>query len=149
MRQRPSARLLIVDEGGRLLLFRFEHRGAASQVFWATPGGALDPGESYEAAARRELLEETGLAIADPGPQVARRQAAFDMPDGERVEADERFFLIRVSGLELSREGWTALERAVMTDHRWWTEAELRRSHEQIWPENLADMLAGLLPRGL
>ena len=30
---------------------------------WATPGGALEPGEDPEAAARREVLEETGLEL--------------------------------------------------------------------------------------
>src|SRR5579862_6383823 len=98
MRDRPSSRLLIVDADGRLLLFRFEHRQGPlqGQRYWATPGGSLDLGETYEAAACREMLEETVLRIRDPGPQVAQREAIFQVPSGEFVRADERFFLIRV-----------------------------------------------------
>jgi 8-oxo-dGTP pyrophosphatase MutT (NUDIX family) len=75
MRERPSSRLLVIDPSKRVLLFRFEHKkGAlAGQNFWATPGGALDPGESYEQDACRELLEETGLSVDDPGPMVNQR----------------------------------------------------------------------------
>ena len=112
------ARAPIVPTAGhrsaeRILLFRFEHRQGplAGQQFWATPGGALDPGESYAQAACRELLEETGLMVDDPGPQVGQRIASFQMPDGEMVRADERFFLVRVSALEISTERWTDLER--------------------------------------
>ncbi|MDI1364297.1 MAG: NUDIX domain-containing protein, partial [bacterium] len=97
MRARPSSRLLVVVQESRLLLFRFEHKAGplAGQAFWATPGEGLDPGESYEVTACRELLEETGLRIDHPGPQVGRRQVTFLTPAGERVAADERFFLVR------------------------------------------------------
>jgi 8-oxo-dGTP diphosphatase len=69
--RRPSSRLLVVDAQNRVLLFKFNHtRGALSgQQFWATPGGGLDPGETYEQAACRELFEETGLTVDHPGPQ--------------------------------------------------------------------------------
>jgi 8-oxo-dGTP diphosphatase len=68
--ERPSSRLLIVNQDSRLLLFKFYRDGAlAGPIFWATPGGGLDSDESYEAAARREMLEETGVRIDDPGPQ--------------------------------------------------------------------------------
>lgn len=144
MRERPSSRLLVIDSEGRLLLFRFEHRAGplAGQVFWATPGGGLDPGESYEDAACRELLEETGLRIDHPGRQVGRRQVSFQMPDGDRVTADERFFLVRVEETDISDARWTALERTVMTEHRWWSATTLRATTEQVWPDNLPDLLA-------
>jgi 8-oxo-dGTP pyrophosphatase MutT (NUDIX family) len=143
MRERPSSRLLIVSGEHRVLLFRFEHKRGplAGRVYWATPGGGLDPGESFEAAACRELLEETGLHIHDPGPQVARREASFQLPTGEMVTADERFFLIRIDDLEVSAENWTELEHDVMSAHRWWSHADLKSTTDQIWPENLAEML--------
>ena len=143
MRERPSSRLLVIDPLQRILLFRFEHKQGplAGQQFWATPGGALDPGESYAQAACRELLEETGLLVDDPGPEVSQRIATFQMPDGDMVRADERFFLVRVSALEISTERWTDLEREVMAVHHWWTVAELRSTTEQVWPEDLTELL--------
>jgi len=143
MRERPSCRLLVIDPDDRLLLFRFAHKSGplAGQVFWATPGGGLDPGESYEDAARRELLEETGFAIDDPGPQVARRQVEFRTPEGETVTADERFFLVRVAAFDLSSARWTELEREVMAEHRWWSASDLRSTVEQVWPDDLPDLL--------
>jgi hypothetical protein len=57
------------------------------------------------------------------------------------VFADERYFLIELSQLAVSAENWTTLEREVMSDHRWWSQAEVRTATDQIWPENLAQML--------
>ena len=143
IRERPSSRLLVVDAQLNILLFRFEHRAGplAGTVFWATPGGGLDPGESYEDAACRELMEETGKRIDHPGPQVARRRAHFRAPDGEMVAADERFFLIRGADGQVASDGWTDLERVVMGEHRWWSPVELRATVDQVWPEDLAEML--------
>jgi 8-oxo-dGTP pyrophosphatase MutT (NUDIX family) len=143
MRRRPSARLLILDPCGRVLLFRFVHKDGAlaGEDYWATPGGGLEDGETFKPAAIRELLEETGIRVKDIGPEVSRREVVLQLPDGERVIADERYFLVKSDDASLSRDGWTAQELAVMADHKWWSQAELLRTKAIVWPEDLLAML--------
>ena len=72
---------------------------------------------------------------------LSPREFELLLPDGERVWAQERFFVVRVADRRLSREGWTALEQEVMADHRWWSPAELASTPATVWPERLADLL--------
>ncbi|MBZ6077031.1 NUDIX hydrolase [Microvirga puerhi] len=144
MRRRPSARLLLLDPLGRVLLFRFSHqRGPlAGQTYWATPGGGVEEGETFEEAAIRELGEETGLHVDVIGPEAGRQEFVLQLPDGEYVIAEERFFFVRTENTALTRDSWTALEREIMTDHRWWSTDELACTSDTVWPADLATMLA-------
>lgn len=125
-----------------MLLFRFDPPDRPP--FWCTPGGALDPGESYENAALRELQEETGI-IADPGPQVARKVAEFITIEGVPVIADERYFRVVMSPDanpdDIDTGGHIALERQVMRSWRWFTADELAALDEAFFPEDLATLL--------
>lgn len=77
-----GAAILIVDEQDRLLLLKRSDSGA-----WGPPGGATEPGEVVEEAARRETLEETGLQVGDmslfgvfSGPELF-----YKYPNGDEV----------------------------------------------------------------
>lgn len=72
MRRRLSARLLILDEAGRILLFRFVYKRGplAGQDFWGTPGDGVEGDETLEQAALRELVEETGLRRDSVGSEI-------------------------------------------------------------------------------
>ena len=95
-------------------------------------------------AARRELFEETGLIVADPGPEVARRVVDFRLPDGRLSHVDQRFFLLRTEPFEPSPTGWTEEERRVLIEHRWWTTAQIAASEDTIWPDDLPEILSTL-----
>ncbi len=148
MRQRPSSRLLVLDPADRVLLlyFHFQTRERVEKRFWATPGGGLEGDETFEEAARRELLEETGLSD-DLGPQLAVNHVVYELPEGDTVQAEERFFLVRTGSADISIDGQSALERHVIREHRWWSVDELRSSREQIYPEELTELVLGCLPR--
>lgn len=57
-RPRHEGALVAVHVGPALLLVRSSYRRE-----WNFPGGGVHPGEAPEAAARRELAEEIGLAV--------------------------------------------------------------------------------------
>ena len=138
LRLRRAARIIVVDPEGRALMFRFDVSGRPP--FWVTAGGECELDESFEDAARRELLEETGI-IADPGPQIARMTPEFVTVEGEPVQADERFFLVQVAEARIDTAGHTVLEQQLMTQHRWFTLAELEHWDEAVFPANLAEMI--------
>jgi 8-oxo-dGTP pyrophosphatase MutT (NUDIX family) len=88
---RPGARVLCLA-GEELLLLLWRDPGDGREV-WEPPGGGVEPGESWEQAARRELREEAGLDVsALTGPVMLARDYRWA---GRRIVCDDAFFLAR------------------------------------------------------
>jgi len=151
-----------VDPDRRVLLVHFA--GGAepglANGWWACPGGGVDPGETVTQCLVRELDEELGLRIDDPGSAVWRKQHLFTMTnwDGQH----DTFFLIEVDAFQ-PRPRYSAAELRAegLDDLRWWTQDELSSAqaindagdpaaegYAEFSPHRLAHILGDLLEFG-
>ncbi|GGR48202.1 8-oxo-dGTP pyrophosphatase MutT (NUDIX family) [Nocardioides luteus] len=140
-RTRRTARVLLIDDRDRILLFADSDPGVPGARWWITPGGGIDPGESDEVAAVREIEEETGLRITEAdllGPTM-RRDVVHGYSDVV-IEQEDVFYACWVPAFEVSIAGHTEEEQLTMGGHRWWTRAELETTDEEIWPAVLLDL---------
>jgi 8-oxo-dGTP pyrophosphatase MutT (NUDIX family) len=95
---------------------------------WLFPKGHIDPGETVETAAIREVLEEAGVVAGILSPVGS---AEYETSDGQRVHA--RFFLMRYVGDSVAAETrhrrWCSYEEA-LSQLSWDVSRDLlRRAH--------------------
>jgi|HubBroStandDraft_1064217.scaffolds.fasta_scaffold37882_3 8-oxo-dGTP pyrophosphatase MutT (NUDIX family) len=146
MRERPSARVILLDPDDRILLLQGRLPATPDgPQFWFTVGGGIEDGETLDEAALREIVEETGLLDAALGPAVWRDEIVLPDQSGELMLLKQTYRLAHTAGGQLSRAGWQDLERAFTDDIRWWTLEELRASGETFYPIGLAELLADVL----
>jgi len=143
---RPAARVVVLDPAGRVLLLGARLTGPtatpAHVLFWYTPGGGVEDGESLRQAAVRELVEEIGLVVPAEhleGPVWLRRHVSA-WGDG-MIDSRETYFLLRdvVHEVDMSRQ--TELEAYEDQPHRWWTTEEILASSETFAPRELGALL--------
>jgi len=149
--RRQAARVVLLNQHRHVLLLSArDPADRAKPPWWEIPGGGIDPHESSEDAARRELFEETGITTAEIGPCVWVQHSVFDF-GGWHFDQHERVHVawcdeaheVRPARLEM-------LEAAAFTGHRWWSLEDLLASPEPVLPhrlrEFLPDLVAGVIP---
>ena len=74
----PNAASVAIVRDGKVLLIKRAY--APYQHLWTLPGGRMEPGETIEQCAIREIAEEVGLTIRNPRPVLVQplgRDGAF------------------------------------------------------------------------
>lgn len=74
---RPNVGVVLFHQDGRVWYGR--RAGTPEPHCWQFPQGGVDEGEDYEAAARRELAEETGVVSVEPLAEI-QQWIAYDFP---------------------------------------------------------------------
>ena len=74
---RPNVGVVLFHPDGRVWYGR--RAGTPEPHCWQFPQGGVDEAEDYEAAARRELAEETGVVSIEPLAEI-QQWIAYDFP---------------------------------------------------------------------
>ena len=145
--QRRCARVLLVDEDDRLLLFYSNGFMAPGVEYYVIVGGGVEEGESLAEAAAREVFEETGLRLdpADLGPVVAHTEGAWTTHDGVRFYSDDHFFFLRTDRFDVSLDGLEDGEQREISHHLWLSPAELASIAANVLPTGLVGVIERLV----
>jgi 8-oxo-dGTP pyrophosphatase MutT (NUDIX family) len=146
--RRRSARILLLDGVGRLLLLRFMRTANRPDLGydWITPGGGVNPGEPLNQAAARELHEEVGLQVPalELGDPVAYTSGYRELSWAKGIFRDD-FFYHRVAAHDVDTSRMETFEVGRHGGHHWWSLDELATTTEPVYPHGVIPLLQDLL----
>lgn len=147
---RQAVRALMIGHRDRVLLVKMDLPRKGWIPGWILPGGGIEAGEDHDAALRRELLEETGLADPFIGPVVGRRSVISPKIGGADFRGqEEHIYLVPCHDFTLAPALSEAELRAEgIVDMRWFSLPELRELGDQIFPAVLPDLIERVLEFG-
>lgn len=132
---REAARVLVIDEREQILLIRGRDPSRPEiGSWWYAPGGGLEPGESHQEAAMRELWEETGHRAKIESSPIWEREIEFTF-NGIDYQQRELYFLIHTKGFEPIPQVLSELEKASLLEPKWWSLSELIEIPDLIYPD--------------
>lgn len=143
---RLAGRVIVLDPGGRVLLFRYDDPPPKGP-HWATPGGGVEAGEDFYAAACRELAEETGWTDVPVAAHEVHHEANVQWSNYRKrlIRQHDHYFVGRVPQEERPLGEVAAMhESDGIAAHRWWTLAELDTAETDVYPRGLASLLRRL-----
>ena len=146
MSKRQSARAILLNPQNQMLwlLVADEIGRGGITPFWSVPGGGLEEGETFEATLKREMLEELGLEISEPGIHVATFEGLTQWRD-QWYDNDSRFFVLRLEQQEFDFSRHTDLEQEVVKGYRWWSYEEIKNSSDLFLPAAIVEVFGGFV----
>jgi 8-oxo-dGTP diphosphatase len=144
MHVRNSARAILLNQKGQILLFKYHFKDLLNkEVLWVTPGGGLEDDEDFDAALKREVFEETGLELTSGGHWIGTRDVLIHGDDHDFI-SHERYFLIRVDDSAISLDHITESEKDCLLGYKWWDADEILKSDEEFRPKKIGELVKEL-----
>ncbi|WP_116808018.1 NUDIX hydrolase [Steroidobacter cummioxidans] len=147
--ERHAVRLVLLDAEGSVLLLHTRDLSAANfRSVWELPGGGVEQGESFLAAACREIKEETGIDLDQASVAAPRwRRDVLYTYRGERRLQHESIGVARIARVAppISSSLRVAFEGDDLFEHRWWPLQDIARSDALFYPRSLPMQLSRLL----
>ena len=144
-----SIRILLFNSANALLFMGAEDKNLTGTDgnkgrFWFLVGGSLENGETFQAAARRELTEETGLTDADVvwGAEIAEGVVHLK-ENGKPLDIYQRFIVAKTKKDAVHLHDLDAWEQNAVKGLRWFSPEEIQTSKETLYPR----MLKAYLPQ--
>jgi 8-oxo-dGTP diphosphatase len=143
---RHVARVILLDRVKNILLVKYEDsvpmdpKREGRIIYWVPPGGKLEGDEGHRAAAKRELIEESGLS-AEIGPWIWKSKHLLRL-NKVLVTQEERYFLAEI---DIEKPPVANQSSEDISEVRWWSITDLKNSSAVFFPDSFLDLILPIL----
>ncbi|MDD1727489.1 MAG: NUDIX domain-containing protein [Methanospirillum sp.] len=128
-----SVRIVLFDQHGHILVLKRSKSSRTNPGKWELPGGKIDKDEAFDAALKREVLEETGF-------QVVIHTAA-----GTAMQETEEWRVVHLVMIGSMMSGGLAIS-SEHEEYRWASPIELGGLEKADWFEEYFRMYLQAIP---